>query len=175
MLCYLCKMIYICLYLYIYIIYIYIYVCVCVSVCVCYIHNDQENTRIRICWQSNAFHQIRVDCNLDKLGHHCFGKWLVARAAPGHYLYQHGFIVSWSLMGNNSNDIGPKTLQLSVNRMDLKIASVKWWPFCPSLSLLKEKLNTWYHTPNYTLSLKSALSYTFHDREPLAIITGIRY
>ena len=76
----------------------------------------------------------------------------VAWRAPGHYLNQCWNIVNWTTMNKlqwNLNQIHT----LSFKKMNLKISSAKWWPFCLSLNVLTQEI-MWHsifdaHHKNY--------------------------
>ena len=61
---------------------------------------------------------------------HWLRLWLVAYSAPSHYLNQCWDIVNWTL-GTNFSEISIKRKDLSFTKMQMKISSAKWQPFCP--------------------------------------------
>ena len=64
-----------------------------------------------------------------ELGQHWFREWLVAWSAPSHYLNRWWLIVNWPL-GTNFSEIRIKIHNFSFMKMNLKVSSAKWRPFC---------------------------------------------
>ena len=60
--------------------------------------------------------------DISKLGHHWLRQWFVASLAPSHYLNHK------VLLGKNLVKIESKYNNFHINKMNLKMLSVKWWP-----------------------------------------------
>ena len=63
--------------------------------------------------------ECRIYVSVSQSGWHCFRWWLVASAAPSHYL-NHCWVMSVALLGTNFSEILIKTSNFSFMKMHLK-------------------------------------------------------
>ena len=89
----------------------------------------------------------------DERSHHWFRLWLVACSVPSYYMDQCWIFVSLTLRKNFVLDIWVKIQHLCFKMMQLKMPSVRWWPFYSGFSVFYlfvllgwAGLNWWCHS-----------------------------
>ena len=104
--------------------------------------------------------------------------WFATSAVLRHYRNQWKIIVSWTLENKRQRNLYRQT-KFPVKITHLKIVSLKWWPFCSVLNVLKWHTGVNYRVSNMPrpklyilLNLDHNITETSHDRHGQHILTS---
>ena len=95
-----------------------------------------------ICVTRPQWVNTRIHIHTRELSHDWFKQWLVAYSTPRHHLHLIMLIVD-SNLGTKFSEISIEIQRFSLERMPLKMSSLKWRPYCHIIYVLTH-LVWWY-------------------------------